>query len=139
MAVGARVSSLALTVATAFGRFRFSMPVDWPVTTTSSSLNGSGSRATVTVLSSAGTVTESRLNPIARTVSLWSPSGMLNTNRPSAADRVAIRVPSTEITASPTPWPVCSLVTRPLTWRTWAESAGTPATEQCNASSQQMS
>ncbi len=45
--VGARVSSSAPTVATALGRFCRSMPVDCPVTTTSSSLKGSGSRATV--------------------------------------------------------------------------------------------
>ena len=45
--VGARVSSLALTVATALGRFCRSMPVDWPVTTTSSSLKMSGSSASV--------------------------------------------------------------------------------------------
>ena len=38
--------------------------------------------------------------------------------------RAAIRVPRTEMTASPTPWPVCSLVTRPLISRTWADAPG---------------
>ena len=63
--VGARVSSAASTVDTAFARFRFSTPVAWPVITISSSLNTSGSSATFTDSCSGGTVTCWRLYPIA--------------------------------------------------------------------------
>ena len=48
LGVGTFSRSSALMVATAFGRFRRSMPVNWPVTTTSSSFTGSRASATST-------------------------------------------------------------------------------------------
>ncbi len=73
--VGARVSSSALTVATALGRFCRSIPVDWPVTTSSSSLNGSVSSTTSALACPSGRLTVCRLYPIPRKTRLKSPSG----------------------------------------------------------------
>ena len=61
LGVGTFSRSSALMVATAFGRFRRSMPVNCPVTTTSSSFTGSRASATSTTAAGpAGTATSAR-------------------------------------------------------------------------------
>jgi hypothetical protein len=122
--VGARVSSLPLTVATALGRFCRSMPVDCPLTTTSSSLKTSGSRATSAVAWSIPNVSVLDRNPMARTTTTSVSSGALSVYRPSGPAWATIRVPCTAIVASAMPSPVWALVTVPLTWRTCAAAGG---------------
>jgi len=117
--VGARVSSAALTVETALARLRCSTPVACPVITISSSLNTSGSSATLSVSCSGGTVTCWRLYPMARTTSVVGPPGALRVNRPSLPACATIWVPRTAIVASDSPCSVCAFVMRPAIWRSW--------------------
>ena len=121
-----RLSSLAETVATAFGAVRRSTPVACPVTTIASRLNTSGSSVTSTVLCAAGTGTLLRLKPMRRTTRVTSPSGAATAKRPSFPVAASIVIPTTATLAPTTASPVVADVTRPVIWRCWAVALAAP-------------
>src|SRR2546430_14050642 len=110
----------------ALGAKRRSTPVAWPVTTTASRLNTSGSSVTSTVLCAAGTGTLLRLEPMRRTTRVTSPSGAATVKRPSLPVAATIAVPTTATLAPTTASPVVADVTRPVIWRCWALALAAP-------------
>lgn len=113
LAAGTRARSSASTVPTAVARFFRSMPVAWPLTTTSSRRKLSRTRTMRMVVWFEGTSTVSGLYPMLRTCRPTARSGTVTVNRPSGRAAAPSVVPTTRI---------CALVNAsPLTW-----SATTP-------------
>src|SRR5689334_849440 len=122
---GTRDTSSPVTTDVAIAALRRSTPVAWPVTTTASRLNTSGSSVTSAAFWSAGTATSFRLNAIRRTTSVTALAGAAIVYRPSEFVTAPNAVPVMDTLAPATASPVADL-TCPVICRCCADATLAP-------------